>query len=96
MISQTLLSVEEDDWPTELLELRDKFTRNVKLEIQELKKTHNAELARLKDEHDSVVARMIEQHQKEIDLLKTNTQTADKTQVAVHVGSSENSIAEER
>lgn len=75
VIVQALLSVEgdkEDNWPTELLELRDKFTCNAKQEIQELKKVHGAELARLKDEHSSIVARMLEQHQKEIASLKTN------------------------
>lgn len=77
-----------------MLELRDKFTRNVKQEIQELKRTHNAELARMKAEHESNVARMLEQRQKEISFLKT--QNADKMQEAVYVGSSENSITEER
>lgn len=94
---QTLLSVEEDkedDWPPELLELRDKFTRNAKHEVQELKKMHGMELARLKDEHDSAIARMVEQCQKEINLLKA--QNADGTQETIHVGSSENSITEER
>ncbi|XP_032673747.1 A-kinase anchor protein 9-like isoform X3 [Odontomachus brunneus] len=93
---ETLLSVEEDkedDWPPELLELRDKFTRNAKHEIQELKKTHSMELSRLKNEHDSVIARMLER-QKEINLLKT--QNADKIQETIYVGSSENSITEER
>ncbi|XP_014473124.1 PREDICTED: A-kinase anchor protein 9-like isoform X2 [Dinoponera quadriceps] len=94
---ETLLSVEEDkedDWPAELLELRDKFTRNAKQEIQELKKTHSAELARLKDEHDSVVTRVLEQCQKEISLLKA--QNAAKTQETIYVGSSESNITEER
>lgn len=83
----------EDDWPPELLQLRNKFTRNAKHEIQELKKTHSMELARLKDEHDSVIARILER-QKEINLLKT--QNADKIQETIYVGSSENSITEER
>ncbi|XP_011862266.1 PREDICTED: A-kinase anchor protein 9-like isoform X2 [Vollenhovia emeryi] len=72
---QTLLTVEadkEDSWPTELLELRDKFTCNAKQEIQELKKMHCAELARLKDEHGCTVTRMLEQHQREIAILKTD------------------------
>ncbi|XP_025158189.1 pericentrin isoform X3 [Harpegnathos saltator] len=96
---ETLLSVEEDkedDWPAELLELRNKFTRNAKQEIQELKKTYSVELARLKNEHDFVVARMLEQHQKEISFLKRNTQNADKMQETVCVGSSESSIIAER
>jgi len=90
---QALLSVEadkEDNWPTELLELRDKFTCNAKQEIQELKKMHDVELARLKDEHGCIIARMLEQHQKEIVNLKTN----DKQEISC-IEASEN-IMEER
>lgn len=97
---QTLLSVEadkEDNWPAELLELRNKFTCNTKQEIQELKKMHNAELARLKDEHDCVMKQMCEQHQKEIiAIFETNTQNDDNKQEVSNVRSSENSIMEER
>ncbi|XP_012524431.1 A-kinase anchor protein 9 isoform X3 [Monomorium pharaonis] len=92
---QALLSVEadkEDNWPTELLELRDKFTCNAKKEIQELKKTHGAELARLKDEYNCVIAQMLEQHQKEIAKLKN---TDDKREVGL-VGVSSKNIMEER
>ncbi|XP_011700437.1 PREDICTED: thyroid receptor-interacting protein 11-like isoform X2 [Wasmannia auropunctata] len=93
---QALLSVEadkEDNWPVELLELRDKFTCNAKQEIQELKKMHGVELARLEDEHSCSVARILEQHQKEIANLKTNT--GDKQAISCIVGASEN-IVEER
>ncbi|XP_067211849.1 golgin subfamily A member 4-like isoform X3 [Linepithema humile] len=96
---QTLLSVEgdkEDNWPAELLELRDKFTCNAKQEIQELRKMHSAELACLKDEHDCLMTQMREQHQKEIAVLKTNTQNGDNKQEVSSVRSSENSIMEER
>lgn len=94
IIVQALLSVEadkEDNWPAELLELRDKFTCNAKQEIQELKKMHGAELARLKDEHSCIVAQMFEQHQKETAILKTNTN--DKEEVSC-VGVSENIMKE--
>ncbi|CAL1686349.1 unnamed protein product [Lasius platythorax] len=94
---QALLSVEgdkEDNWPTELLELRDKFTRNAKQEIQEIKEMHSAELTRLRDEHDCIVARMLEQHRKEIAILKT--QNPDNNQEVGCVGSLENNIMEER
>ncbi|XP_018308232.1 A-kinase anchor protein 9 isoform X3 [Mycetomoellerius zeteki] len=92
---QVLLSVEtdkEDNWPAELLELRDKFTSNAKQEIQELKKVHATELVRLKDEQSCIVTRMFEQHQKEITSLKTNTD--DKQEIS-RVGTLEN-IMEER
>lgn len=82
----------EDNWPAELLELRDKFTSNAKQEIQELKKVHATELVRLKDEQSCIVTRMFEQHQKEITSLKTNTD--DKQEIS-RVGTLEN-IMEER
>ncbi|XP_018368606.1 PREDICTED: A-kinase anchor protein 9-like isoform X3 [Trachymyrmex cornetzi] len=93
---QVLLSVEtdkEDNWPVELLELRDKFTSNAKQEMQELKKIHATELVRLKDEHSCIVTRMLEQHQKEITSLKTNTITGDKQEISC-VGALENIIEE--
>ncbi|KAL6435525.1 hypothetical protein ACFW04_005475 [Cataglyphis niger] len=92
---QALLSVEadkEDNWPIELLELRDKFTCNAKQEIQEIKKIHSAELTRLRDEHDCIVAQMCEQHQKEIDILKTQNPGNNQED---YIGSSDN-IMEER
>ncbi|XP_050446961.1 A-kinase anchor protein 9-like isoform X3 [Cataglyphis hispanica] len=91
---QALLSVEadkEDNWPIELLELRDKFTCNAKQEIQEIKKIHSAELTRLRDEHDCIVAQMCEQHQKEIGILKTQNPGNNQEDI----GSSDN-IMEER
>lgn len=94
VIVQALLSAEgdkEDNWPAELLELRDKFTYNAKQETLELKKMHSAELARLKEEHSCIAARMLEQHQKEITRLKTNTN--DKQEISC-VGASENVIEE--
>lgn len=94
---QALLSVEadkEDNWPTELLELRDKFTCNAKKEIEEIKKMHNAELIRLRDEHACSVARMCDQYQKEIASLKT--QNSSNNQEVGCVESLENNIMEER
>lgn len=99
MIVQTLLSVEadkEDNWPAELLELRDKFTCNAKQEIQELKKMHNAELARLKDEHNCVMTQMREHHEKEFAILKANTRNGNNKQEIGSIRSSENGIMEER
>ncbi|KAG7207902.1 hypothetical protein KM043_009495 [Ampulex compressa] len=70
---QALLNMEsdgEDNWPSELLELRDKFTNNAKCEIQELKQMHATELLRVKEEHSRSTSRMIERHQEEINKLK--------------------------
>ncbi|XP_034190304.2 uncharacterized protein LOC117608800 isoform X2 [Osmia lignaria lignaria] len=66
---QALLAVEsdsEDNWPPELLKLRDKLTNNAKREMQQLKETHAVELQRLKEEYSRNVARMIDRHQEEL------------------------------
>ncbi|CAD1471579.1 unnamed protein product [Heterotrigona itama] len=71
---QALLTVEsdaEDNWPAELLELRDKLTGNAKKEIQLLKKSHTEEVQRLKEEHSRNVARMIDRHQEELNKIKS-------------------------
>lgn len=88
-------SDKEDNWPPELLELRDKFTCNAKQEILELKKSHNAELIRIKNEHDCTVAKIFEQHQKKLNTIKINSQDTNQKQEA-DVISSEDSIIEER
>ncbi|KOC61634.1 Pericentrin [Habropoda laboriosa] len=67
---QALLTVESDtdeNWPPELLELRDKLTSNAKREMQLLKETHAAEVQRLKE----TVARMIDRHQEEMSKIKS-------------------------
>lgn len=84
----------EDNWSTELLILRDKFTCNAKKEIEEIKKMHSAELIRLRDDHACIVARMCEQHQKEIANLKT--QNSNNNQEVSCVESPENNVMEER
>ncbi|KOX75559.1 Pericentrin [Melipona quadrifasciata] len=71
---QALLTVEsdaEDNWPAELLELRDKLTGNAKKEMQLLKKSHTEEVQRLKEEHSRNVARMIDRHQEELNKIKS-------------------------
>lgn len=42
---------DDEDWPPELLQLRDKFTHKHEAEIQDLRNQHEAEVAKLKDEH---------------------------------------------
>ncbi|XP_043259334.1 A-kinase anchor protein 9-like isoform X1 [Colletes gigas] len=73
---QALLMVEsdaEDNWSSELLELRDKLTNNAKREMQLLKETHTAELCRLKEEHSRNVARMIDRHQEELNKIRVDS-----------------------
>ncbi|XP_076757519.1 uncharacterized protein LOC143427349 isoform X7 [Xylocopa sonorina] len=74
VVNQTLLTVEsdvEDNWPAELLELRDKLTSNAKKEMRILKETHAGEVQRLKEEHSRAVARMINRHQEELHRIKS-------------------------
>ncbi|XP_043477475.1 A-kinase anchor protein 9-like isoform X3 [Leptopilina heterotoma] len=69
---QTLLTIDadvEENWPLELLELRNKFTSNAKREIQELKDKHDLELKRLKEEHNSnlnIANRTIKRYEEEM------------------------------
>lgn len=67
----TVESDVEDNWPAELLELRDKLTGNAKKEMQLLKETHTEEMQRLKEEHSRTVARMIDRHQEELNKIKS-------------------------
>ncbi|XP_024943907.1 A-kinase anchor protein 9 isoform X5 [Cephus cinctus] len=68
-IIQALLSADtetEENWPAELLELRNKFTDNTRHEMQCLKEMHSVELQRLKEEHSRSLARIIDRHQEEL------------------------------
>lgn len=50
---QRLASSEADDeeWPSELLQLRDRFTDKYEMDIRNLKEEHEAEVVKLKEEH---------------------------------------------
>lgn len=41
----------DEEWPTELLSLRDRFRERYEIEIVEMEAKHREEVARLKDEH---------------------------------------------
>ncbi|XP_031363994.1 A-kinase anchor protein 9-like isoform X11 [Apis dorsata] len=74
MVNQVLLTIEsdvEDNWPIELLELRDKLTGNAKKEMQLLKNTHIEEMQHLKEEHSRTVTRMIDCHREELNKIKS-------------------------
>ncbi|XP_076270535.1 uncharacterized protein LOC143202700 isoform X3 [Rhynchophorus ferrugineus] len=44
-------STEEEEWPSELLQLRDKFVEKYETEIENLKIEHENEIVKLKEEH---------------------------------------------
>ncbi|XP_043797350.1 A-kinase anchor protein 9-like isoform X7 [Apis laboriosa] len=74
MVNQVLLTIEsdvEDNWPIELLELRDKLTGNAKKEMQLLKNTHIEEMQHLKEEHSRTVTKMIDCHREELNKIKS-------------------------
>ncbi|XP_063990407.1 golgin subfamily A member 4-like isoform X2 [Diachasmimorpha longicaudata] len=51
---QVLLAVEgdpEENWPPELLQLRNKFTNNARREVEKLKESHQIEISKLKEEY---------------------------------------------
>ncbi|CAD6234489.1 GSCOCG00001950001-RA-CDS [Cotesia congregata] len=58
---QAIVSAEsssEENWPPELLELRNKFTNNAKRDIEKLKKDHLREINQLKEEHSQEVNKL--------------------------------------
>ncbi|KAK2581852.1 hypothetical protein KPH14_002317 [Odynerus spinipes] len=72
-IDEALLVVETDDddnWPSELLVLRDKLTNNAKQQIQELKELHAAEIFRLKEEYSHNLAQLTQNHREEINKIQ--------------------------
>ncbi|XP_044008383.1 cytadherence high molecular weight protein 2-like isoform X1 [Aphidius gifuensis] len=74
-IEKVLLEVEsdsEENWPTELLQLRNKFTSDAKREMEKLKEIHRSEISHIKEEHLRGVSRIIERHNDEIKKLKDN------------------------
>ncbi|XP_015171132.1 PREDICTED: golgin subfamily A member 4-like isoform X2 [Polistes dominula] len=88
---QALLSVEtdtEDNWPSELLILRDKLTNNAKQQIQELKEIHATEVLRLKEQYSSNLAQLIEKHKEEINKIKGQEipEVVDNSVVSMKIG----------
>ncbi|XP_043495852.1 A-kinase anchor protein 9-like isoform X7 [Polistes fuscatus] len=88
---QALLSVEtdtEDNWPSELLILRDKLTNNAKQQIQELKGNHAAEVLRLKEQYSFNLAQLIEKHKEEINKIKRREtpEVVDNSVVSMKIG----------
>ncbi|XP_028981980.1 pericentrin isoform X2 [Diachasma alloeum] len=62
---QVLLAVEDDteeNWPPELLQLRNKFTNNARKEMEKLKESHQLEISKLKVEY----AKTLENYESEI------------------------------
>ncbi|KAF5283599.1 hypothetical protein FQR65_LT13805 [Abscondita terminalis] len=53
-------TIEDDKWPTELLQIRNRFTEKYENQIQQLEKAHEEEIAKLKDEHYKILNGTIE------------------------------------
>lgn len=43
--------INEDEWPSELIQLRDRFTEKYETQLSEIKLQHEKEIAELKEEH---------------------------------------------
>lgn len=56
----------EENWPVELVEIRNKFTSSAKREIESMKELHTSEITRLKQEYARNLSRAIERHQEEM------------------------------
>lgn len=68
---------DEEDWPSELLQLRDRFTEKYEKEIQELKKQHHNEIEKLKDEHSRVLNNALERAR------RRSLRDSDKTEIEI-------------
>ncbi|XP_057326171.1 pericentrin-like isoform X3 [Microplitis mediator] len=69
---QALVSAEsytEENWPPELLELRNKFTNNARRDIEKLREDHLHEINQLKEEHSRNLSKTIERYQEEVNKL---------------------------
>ncbi|KAK0179009.1 hypothetical protein PV327_007836 [Microctonus hyperodae] len=95
---QALITVEtdnEDDWPPELLELRNKFTNNAKREMEKLKSDHASQIAQLKDDYSRNLSRTIERYQEEINKLSSEI-TVNNQNISSDGTESANDIVKQR
>ncbi|XP_011314815.1 A-kinase anchor protein 9 isoform X3 [Fopius arisanus] len=70
---QVLLAVEgdtEDNWPPELLQLRNKFTMNARREMEKLKESHEEEMTRLKEDY----SKALESYESQLNVLTQGRQ----------------------
>ncbi|XP_066145166.1 putative leucine-rich repeat-containing protein DDB_G0290503 isoform X1 [Euwallacea fornicatus] len=58
---------DDEDWPSELLQLREKFTRKYDEEINNLREEHDKEITKLKDEHLKILNGALERARKRRD-----------------------------
>ncbi|XP_044599405.1 centromere-associated protein E-like isoform X3 [Cotesia glomerata] len=78
---QALVSAEsssEENWPPELLELRNKFTNNAKRDIEKLKEDHLREINQLKEEHSRNLSKTIERYQEEVNKLSSEIKACNQ------------------
>ncbi|KAF5306240.1 hypothetical protein FQA39_LY08938 [Lamprigera yunnana] len=70
-------TIEDADWPSELLQIRNRFTEKYEKEIAQLKSDHESEVTKLKDEHfkilNGTVERAKRRNSKEITVLDSES-----------------------
>lgn len=90
-INQALLLVEtdgDDNWPPELLVLRDKLTNNAKQQIQELKEKHAAEVFCLREEYSQNLIQLAANHKEEINKIKSGDMKIETSERKLSVDNS--------
>ncbi|KAK0086003.1 hypothetical protein PV325_004077 [Microctonus aethiopoides] len=95
---QALITVEtdsEENWPPELLELRNKFTNNAKREMEKLRSDHLLQIAQLKDDYSRNLSRTIERYQEEINKLSSEI-TANNQNISSDGAEIVNDIVKQR
>ncbi|XP_074102982.1 uncharacterized protein LOC141530035 isoform X5 [Cotesia typhae] len=94
-VHQALVSAEsysEENWPPELLELRNKFTNNAKRDIEKLKEDHLREINQLKEEHSRNLSKTIERYQEEVNKLSIEIKACNQNKHVSLVNNDDESI----
>lgn len=68
---------DEEEWPSELLQLRDRFTEKYEQDIRNLKKQHQDEVEKLKEEHLRVLNGALERAK------RRSLRDSDKTEIEI-------------
>lgn len=85
-------SYTEENWPPELLELRNKFTNNARRDIEKLKEDHLHEINQLKEEHSRNLTKTIERYQEEVNKLIIEIEAHNQNKHINLTGSNDDSV----
>lgn len=67
----------DEEWPSELLQLRDRFTEKYEQQIEGLKKQHHDEIEKMREEHLRVLNSALERAK------RRSLRDSDKTEIEI-------------